>query len=95
MSDTKREWTEAERKFSSSFGDNRGLPSRPGGSLKLQSNDDNHIPPPPAVAFVDDGGKFHCPGGHSHSRGPINGVDVYRCLSCGKTFRVSGVAKLR
>ncbi|MGC4033704.1 MAG: hypothetical protein QM754_18620 [Tepidisphaeraceae bacterium] len=92
---SEKNWSIRERQFTSSFGDNRGLPSRPGGILKLKSNFDNHNPPPPTVAFVDESGTFHCPGGHSHSRGPINGVDVYRCLSCGKTFKVSGVAELR
>jgi hypothetical protein len=45
-------------------------------------------------AFVDDVGIFHCPCGYVHGRGPINGVDVYRCLKCGQSFRVRGVVKL-
>lgn len=28
---------------------------------------------------------FLCPCGASHDRGPVNGVDVYRCLRCGQT----------
>jgi len=46
-------------------------------------------------AFVDKAGTFHCPCGRHHSRGPLNGYDVYRCLGCGKTFRVSGLVELR
>jgi hypothetical protein len=47
------------------------------------------------VAFVDERGTFHCPNGHQHSRGPINGVDIYRCLSCGSAWQVQGVVELR
>jgi hypothetical protein len=32
---------------------------------------------------VDKDGTFHCRCGAQHSRGPINGADGYRCLSCG------------
>lgn len=47
------------------------------------------------VAFVGKDGTFHCPAGHKHSRGPLNGVDVYRCLNCGSAWRVRGVVMLR
>ena len=47
------------------------------------------------IAFVDQQGKFHCPCGKTHTRGPVNGDDVYRCLGCGKSFRVRGVVELR
>jgi len=49
----------------------------------------------PKIAMVDESGKFHCPCGASHSRGAVNGVDAYRCLKCGNTYRVRGVAELR
>lgn len=52
-------------------------------------------PPKPKTALVDECGKFHCPCGATHSRGPINGSDVYRCLGCGTSYRVAGVAELR
>jgi hypothetical protein len=35
---------------------------------------------------VDADGAFHCPCGASHSRGPVDGVGSFRCLSCGRTF---------
>lgn len=33
-------------------------------------------------------GTFHCACGAAHMRGPVNGVDVYRCLRCGRTTRI-------
>lgn len=46
-------------------------------------------------AFIDKDGRFHCPCGQTHNRGPVNGVDVYRCLGCGKSYRISGIVQLR
>lgn len=46
------------------------------------------------IAFVANG-KYHCPCGATHERGPVNGVDVYRCLKCGSAFKVRGVVVLR
>jgi len=47
-------------------------------------------------AFLDENGKFHCPCGASHSRGPLDPLSkVYRCLHCGKAYRVEGVVELR
>jgi hypothetical protein len=47
-------------------------------------------------AFVDETGRFHCACGKSHSRGPMPGnPDAYRCLNCGKFYRVRGIVKLR
>lgn len=34
------------------------------------------------------GGTFFCPCGAHHSRGPVNGVDSYRCLKCGQTSKM-------
>ena len=36
--------------------------------------------------MVDEDGVFHCPCGGSHGRGSVNGIDVYRCLKCGRTY---------
>lgn len=36
-----------------------------------------------AKGRVDAGGRFYCPCGAEHSRGPINGLYVWRCLACG------------
>jgi len=36
-------------------------------------------------SFLETNGKFHCKCGVEHSRGPINGFDVFRCLSCGNS----------
>lgn len=33
----------------------------------------------PSRALLDEAGAFHCPCGKTHARGPVNGVDVYRC----------------
>lgn len=41
-------------------------------------------------AFVDQTGKYHCPCGASHSRGPINGAKSFRCLKCGNIYSVKG-----
>ena len=46
-------------------------------------------------AFVDAVGKFHCPCGATHSRGPINGQDSYRCLKCGTAYKVDDVVDQR
>lgn len=47
-------------------------------------------------AFVDEGGKFHCPCGATHERGPLDPISkVYRCLRCGKTYKVEGTVELR
>jgi hypothetical protein len=52
--------------------------------------------PKDGQAFVDARGTFHCPNGHKHSRGPLDGVNLYRCFGCPtdnksgpKTYRVS------
>lgn len=47
------------------------------------------------MAMVDEEGRFHCECGASHDRGPVNGDNAYRCLGCGRTFAVRGVAELR
>jgi len=47
------------------------------------------------IAFVSQDGTFHCSCGGTHRRGALNGYDVFRCLRCGKAFRVRGVAALR
>ena len=47
------------------------------------------------IGFIDESGRFHCPCGATHGRGPINGVDVYRCLHCGTCYQVRGVVQLR
>ncbi len=47
------------------------------------------------IALVEESGKFHCPCGATHNRGAINGVNVYRCLKCGKSYRVRQAVKLR
>jgi len=47
------------------------------------------------IGVVDEQGRFHCNCGATHSRGSINGKDVYRCLKCGKNFKIKGVVKLR
>lgn len=46
-------------------------------------------------AMVDHIGKFHCQCGATHERGPVSAPDVYRCLKCGKSYRVKVVAVLR
>jgi hypothetical protein len=38
---------------------------------------------------VDSGGRFYCPCGAEHSRGPVNGDKAWRCLICGETRRPS------
>lgn len=40
-----------------------------------------------AVAREQKAGWFYCACGASHDRGPLNGVDVYRCLRCGTTTK--------
>jgi hypothetical protein len=48
------------------------------------------------IAFVDESGKFHCACGKTHDRGAMPGnPDVYRCLNCGKFYRVRGVVQMR
>jgi hypothetical protein len=34
------------------------------------------------------GGRFTCPKGHSHDRGPVNGAHGYRCLACGDSWNM-------
>jgi hypothetical protein len=46
-------------------------------------------------AFVEENGTFHCPKGHTHSNGPVNGSNVYRCLECGSSWRIRGLVKLK
>jgi hypothetical protein len=46
-------------------------------------------------SFETNDWKFHCPCGAAHSRGYLNGVDVCRCLKCGKTYKVKAEAILR
>lgn len=48
-----------------------------------------------AVAFVDQQGRFHCPCGAEHDRGPVDRSEVYRCLGCGKMYRARGVVELK
>jgi len=39
-------------------------------------------------AYLDHTGMFHCGCGGEHIRGPLDSVDLYRCLACGNIFRV-------
>jgi hypothetical protein len=48
----------------------------------------------PLTALVDEDGRFHCPCGATHGRGPVDS-GVYRCLACGRAYRVRGVTELR
>jgi hypothetical protein len=42
-----------------------------------------------ARSWVGNDGIFHCRCGYIHQRGPINGVDAYRCIHCGKISRIT------
>ena len=46
-------------------------------------------------AFVDKSGKYHCSCGATHNRGAINGVNVYRCLKCGESHKVTRLEHLK
>jgi len=47
-------------------------------------------------AFVGEDGIFHCPCGCTHDRGPLDPLSkVYRCLGCGKAYKVEGTVELR
>lgn len=39
---------------------------------------------------VDADGTYHCPCGAFHRRGPVNGVNAYRCLMCGHVHAIKG-----
>lgn len=39
---------------------------------------------------VDADGTYHCPCGAFHRRGPVNGVNAYRCLKCGHVHAIKG-----
>ena len=43
--------------------------------------------------YVETNGRFRCECGSEHSRGALNGVDVYRCLRCGFTGKVPQLGK--
>lgn len=34
--------------------------------------------------FVDAQGRYHCSCGAIHARGPVGGLNAYRCLNCGR-----------
>ena len=64
------------------------------GEVKMSYEDGYFITeeePARQPAFVDEIGKFHCTCGATHSRGAVNGGEVYRCLGCGKAHRVDEV----
>lgn len=61
--------------------------------IKAEGEDVSTLLPVPA--FLDDRGWFHCSCGATHRRGAVNGVDVYRCMKCGKSYRIEKTALLR
>lgn len=44
-----------------------------------------HVGVPKGISWVNPQGTFYCRCGRHHSRGPINGVNAYRCCHCGDT----------
>jgi len=52
------------------------------------------------VAFVEQAGphagRFHCPCGAHHDRGSLEpGSEMWRCLACGRVYRVREEVELR
>lgn len=64
-------------------------------SVQTEKAQPSSAPASGSVALLAQDGTFYCTCGAKHSRGPWNGSDVYRCLRCGKSFRMRGLAALR